>query len=73
MMGMMARTRGSPGAQRQAVLEFQAGMPGVAPIPIPAHLAAHERADPSRVVKHRRFVLDMGMGGMAGGAMRGGG
>jgi FtsP/CotA-like multicopper oxidase with cupredoxin domain len=75
MMGMMGRQRDSQGAQRQPVLEFEAGAPGVAPIPIPARLAVHERADASRAVKRRRFVLDMGMGmeGMAGGGMRGGG
>ena len=75
IMGMMGRPRDSLGAQRQPLLQFEAGEPGVAPIPMPARLAVHERADASRAVKRRRFVLNMGMGmgGMAGGGMRGGG
>jgi FtsP/CotA-like multicopper oxidase with cupredoxin domain len=78
MMGMMGRPRDSLGARRQPLLAFEAGAPGVSPVPIPAGLAVREPADPSQAVKRRRFVLDMGMGGMgargmAGGAMRGGG
>jgi len=71
MMGMRGRARDSLGAGRQAVLEIEAGAPGAAPMPMPAHLALLEGADPSRAVKRRRFVLDMGMGGMTGGGMMG--
>jgi blue copper oxidase len=80
MMGMMGRGRDSLGPGRQAVLEIEAGAPGAAPMPMPSHLAVLERADPSRAVNRRRFVLEMGMGmggmtgrGMTGRGMMGGG
>ena len=73
MMGMMGRMRDSVGLGRHAVLEIEAGSPGALPTPIPARLAVTERADASRAVKRRRFVLDMrmGMGGMTGRGMMG--
>jgi len=71
MMGMMGGPRDSGISDRQPVLAFDAGVPAGPPIPLPARLVLHERADPMRAVKRRRFVLDMGMGGMMGGGMMG--
>ena len=75
MMGMMGRARESLLPGRQTVLAFEAVEPGRAANPVPARLAVLERANPSQAVKHRRFVLGMGMGmgGMGGGGMMGGG
>ena len=71
MMGMMGRLRDSLVPERQPVLAFDAGAPGEPRIPIPARLATRERVNPAQAVKRRRFVLDMGMGGMTGGGMMG--
>lgn len=75
MMGMQSRLRGLAsdilGSGRETVLRFepQAGSTNTAAVP--ERLIPRERVDPSRAVRRRRFVLNMGMGGMMGGGMGG--
>ena len=69
-MGMMGRASGSPAPfGLQTVLAFEAGPREGTPAPVPARLGVHEAWDASRAVRHRRFVLEMGMGMMGGGGM----
>jgi FtsP/CotA-like multicopper oxidase with cupredoxin domain len=60
MMGMMG---GRPGAPLP-VLAFEASAGTGAHRTLPRRLASHERPDPGRVERVRRFSLDMGMMGM---------
>ena len=80
MMGGMGRLReglaGAFSGGRQPVLAFETGDAAGAAAALPARLSERARPDASRAVKRRRFVLNMGVGGMMGsgmGRMRGGG
>lgn len=80
MMGGMGRLRerlGGPfSSRRQAVLAFEPSGGAGSATPVPSRLAERPAPDGSRATKRRRFVLNMGMGGMMGGGMggmRGGG
>jgi FtsP/CotA-like multicopper oxidase with cupredoxin domain len=80
MMGMQRRLRSFfsdlLGRSREHILRFepQAGA-AATKASVPEHLVAHERVDAAQAVRRRRFVLNMGMGGMMGGrgGMMGGG
>ena len=76
MMGGMGRLResvaGAFSSERQPVLYFSPGAGGAAPAALPSRLAQRAPPDASRAAKRRRFVLNMGMGGMMGGGMGGG-
>ena len=71
MMGGMGRLRGAVAdafsTSKEPVLAFEVSGRGGSAAVLPARLADHERLDASRAVKRRRFVLNMGMGGMMGG------
>ena len=75
MMGGMRRLREGVASafpsEKQAVLGFEPSGAPVSAAPVPSRLAERARTDPSRAVKRRRFVLNMGMGGMMGGGMGG--
>ncbi|MFC1456526.1 MULTISPECIES: multicopper oxidase family protein [Microvirga] len=69
VMGMLARAADLIGRGREPVLRFEP-QGGEAPgVKVPERLVAHERLDPSRAVRRRRFAMTMGMGGMMGGGM----
>ncbi len=76
-MGGMSRLRegvaNAFSSDRQPVLYFSPGGAGAAPAALASRLAQRAPPDASRAAKRRRFVLNMGMGGMMGGGMRGGG
>ncbi len=67
----------APGAAPEgpfpAVLRFEPQGGGGAAAAIPERLAARERIDPARAARRRRFVLNMGMIGGAGGMIGTGG
>ena len=77
MMGPMGGARNFAteifGAGNETVLRFEPvasnGKPGV----VPRRLIARAHADASPAIKRRRFVLNMGMGGMMGRGMGSGG
>ena len=75
MMGGMGRLReglvGVLSSGSQAVLAFQPGPGNDSASPLPSRLAERRRADASQAARRRRFVLNMGMGGMMGGGMGG--
>jgi FtsP/CotA-like multicopper oxidase with cupredoxin domain len=56
------------GPSREHILRFepQAGAAAIKAA-VPEHLVSHERVDAAQAVRRRRFVLNMGMGGMMGG------
>jgi len=58
---------------KQPVLAFEASGVAGSAAAVPSRLAERPRPDASRAVKRRRFVLNMGMGGMMGGGGMGGG
>ncbi|RAI46183.1 multicopper oxidase family protein [Rhodoplanes roseus] len=72
MMGMQRRLRSFfsdlLGRSREHILRFepQGGASGTKAA-VPERLAEHERVDAAQAVRRRRFVLNMGMGGMMGG------
>ena len=80
MMGMQTRLRSFAsdllGRSRGHILRFEP-RPGAAAAKaaIPERLVTRERVDAAQAVRRRRFVLNMGMGGMMGGrgSMMGGG
>lgn len=73
MMGMQTRLRGIAsdilGSGRESVLRFEPHADSASPAVVPERLVARELLDPSRAVRRRRFVLNMGMAGMMGGGM----
>lgn len=75
MMGGMGRLReglaGVLSGGSQAVLAFEPGPGADSAGPLPSRLAERRRADASQAARRRRFVLNMGMGGMMGGGMGG--
>lgn len=68
MMGMIGRMRGVGGGP-EPVIAFAPGKREGKPAPVPKRLAEFSPAEPSRAVRRRRFLLQMGMGGMMGGMM----
>lgn len=76
MMGMQRRLRslfsGLLGSDREHVLRFEPQAGAATKAVISERLVAHERIDVAQAVRHRRFVLNMGVGGMMGGGMMGG-
>lgn len=79
MMGVGPRLRNFlpdlVGGGREHVLSFEPQTGASTKAAIPQRLVARERLDASQAVRRRRFVLNMGMGGMMGGrgGMMGGG
>ena len=78
MMGPLAQARNFAkeilGSQGEAVLQFDPVGGHGTPSKIPERLVERPRANPSKATTRRRFVLNMGMGGMMGGeADQGGG
>lgn len=79
MMGMQTRLRSFfsdlLGRGREHVLRLEPQAGDATKAAVPERLVAHERVDAAQAVRRRRFVLNMGMGGMMGGrggAMGGG-
>ncbi len=73
IMGPMARVR-NLGAGNEVVLRFEPVAGDQGPGVVPGRLIARQRGDASQATNHRRFVLNMGMGGMMmGGRMGSGG
>jgi blue copper oxidase len=72
MMGMLARASDLIGRGRESVLRFEPQGGEATGAKVPERLVAHERLDPSRAVRRRRFAMTMGMGGMMRGMMGGG-
>ena len=73
MMGPMARVR-NLGAGNEVVLRFESVAGERASGVVPGRLIARQRVDASQATRRRRFVLNMGMGGMMmGGRMGSGG
>ena len=77
MMGGMARLRDGVASAfssaKQPVLAFETSGAARIPAALPSRLAERTRLDVTQAAKRRRFVLNMGMGGMMGGGMGGGG
>lgn len=75
MMGRMGRLRERvadlSGLGREPIVSFEPGGRAKSAAAVPPRLVPRPPADPSRAVKRRSFVLDMGMGGMMGGGMGG--
>ena len=79
MMGVPRRLRsfaaGLLGNEQEHVLQFEParriGAGAIAGASVPERLTPRKGPDASRVVRRRRFVLNMGMGGMMGGGMGG--
>lgn len=70
MMGMLARTANLIGAGRSTLVSFEPGGEVGPQTRVPERLVSHEGPNVSEAVRRRRFVMNMGMGGMMG---RGGG
>jgi FtsP/CotA-like multicopper oxidase with cupredoxin domain len=73
MMGMQTRLRSLTsdlfGNGREHILRFEPQAGGGMGASVPQRLISRQRLDSSRAVRRRRFVLNMGMGGMMGGGM----
>jgi FtsP/CotA-like multicopper oxidase with cupredoxin domain len=73
MMGMQTRLRSLAsdlfGNDREHILRFEPQAGGGMGASVPQRLISRQRLDSSRAVRRRRFVLNMGMGGMMGGGM----
>ncbi len=76
MMGVQRRLRGLfsdlIGRGREHILQFEPQASPGAKGAVPERLVARQPLDASRAVRRRRFVLNMGMGGMMGGGPGGG-
>ncbi|MEO1975113.1 MAG: multicopper oxidase domain-containing protein [Paracoccaceae bacterium] len=68
MMDLRARGAELVGAGGSRVLQFEPEGKATSRS-VPTHLATHERGNPASAVRRRRFVMQMGMGGMMSGGM----
>lgn len=78
MMGMMTAAANLGRIGRETVVRFEPQGKSALESKVPDRLHAYERLDEAKAVRRRRFVMNMGMGGMMrggpsmGGMMRGG-
>ncbi|RIY39741.1 multicopper oxidase family protein [Neopusillimonas maritima] len=69
MMRMMTGVARLGGVGRETVVGFEPEGTEALGAKVPERLSTHERLDVSKAVRRRRFVMNMGMGGMMGRGM----